>query len=183
MTCPLGPAADTEATPSEALRTSAPAIAPSTRGKERDVSISLHLRRDLVDLAGRVARPFVDPHDRLSARAAREAEGLACHRVEPGTLEVDALVRLDREIPLVGLLELPRRHPDEPGVDIHELRQRWPPFVVEPPMDPWPIASSSARVASSVVRPSRLRMRSVKHGPVSGGRPMAGSTWRLDSRP
>jgi len=69
-----------------------------------------------------MARPFVDAHDGLAARAGREAEALAGHRVEPCPLEMDAVLGLDRGVALVGLPELLGRHTDETVVDIHELR-------------------------------------------------------------
>ena len=43
-------------------------------------------------------------------------------RVEPRTLEVDALVRLDREVALVGLLQLLGGDAEEARVDVHEGR-------------------------------------------------------------
>src|SRR5262245_32968418 len=75
---------------------------------------------ELVDLLGRMASAPMDAHDRGTRWARGEAEDLAAHRVEPGMLEVDALVGLDREVALVRLPQLMTRHPDEAGVDVHE---------------------------------------------------------------
>src|SRR5664280_2688366 len=94
--------------------------------RTRVVSISVHLNRDFVDLSSRMARPLMDPHDRFTRWPAREAERLARGGVQPGALEMHALVRLDREVALVGLLELLRRHAHKPRVNVHEVRHASP---------------------------------------------------------
>ena len=53
-----------------------------------------------------MARPLVDAHDGFAGRPGRQAEHLARLRVQPGVLEMDALVPFDVEVPLVGLREL-----------------------------------------------------------------------------
>lgn len=80
----------------------------------------LDLHRELVNLTCRMARPLVDPHDGLAARAARQAEHLAGFRIEPGAFEVDALVGFDRQIATMRLLELRGRDPMEAAVNVHE---------------------------------------------------------------
>src|SRR5262245_32905353 len=108
-----------------------PTTMPRNRvARGRDGVMSGHLDRELVDLRGRMARALVDAHDALAARAGRQAEDLAGLGVEPRPLEVDALVALDREIPLVGFLELGGRDADETAVNVHELRHGIPPWLV-----------------------------------------------------
>src|SRR5262245_15373814 len=69
-----------------------------------------------------MACALVDAHDGFLRRPGGKAEDLAGIGVEPRLREMHALAGLDREIPVVGLLELLCRHPEEAGVDIHELR-------------------------------------------------------------
>src|SRR5512140_835858 len=78
----------------------------------------LDLDGELVDLRRGMARALVDAKHRVPRRPGCEAEHLAQLRVEPGALEVDALVALDREIALVGLLELLGCDADEPAVHV-----------------------------------------------------------------
>lgn len=64
---------------------------------------------------------LVDPHHGFLGRPCREAEDLARLGVEPRTLEVDALVLLDREVAVVRLAKLLAGDADEPAVHVHEL--------------------------------------------------------------
>lgn len=68
----------------------------------------------LVDLVGGVAGLVVDPQHRLFGRPGGQAEHLARLRVEPCALEVHALGRLDRQVPLVCLAELASVTPVNP---------------------------------------------------------------------
>src|SRR5512141_434694 len=85
-----------------------------------------HLDRNFVDLGRRVAGALVDAHDGLLRRPGREAEDLACHRVEPRPLVVHVLLALDREIAAVRLGELLCSHAEEAVVNVHERRQSEP---------------------------------------------------------
>src|SRR5689334_22601262 len=95
-------------------------------------SSQLNLDRELVDLGRGMAGALVDAHDALAAGAGRQAEDLAGLRVEPRALEVDTLVALDREITLVGFLQLRGGNADEAAVDIHECRHGDPPVLCRP---------------------------------------------------
>src|SRR5512142_2578987 len=119
------PPAETGAT---ATRKSAPTRRADARARERcPIVITSHLDRELVDLGRRMTGPLVDAHDGLPARPGGQAEDLPRLGVEPRALEMDAFVALDREVALVRFLELLGRHPDEPVVDVHELRHLVPP--------------------------------------------------------
>jgi hypothetical protein len=65
--------------------------------------MSGNLDGEFVDLGGRMAGSVVDAHHGLLGRAARQAEHLPRLWIEPGALEVDALVLLDRQVALVRL--------------------------------------------------------------------------------
>ena len=54
-----------------------------------------------------MAGSFMDANDRFLGWTAGNAEDLARVGIEPGSLEMDAFVLLDRQVPLVGLAELP----------------------------------------------------------------------------
>jgi hypothetical protein len=77
-----------------------------------------------------VAGALVDAHDRLLARPGRQAEHLAGLGVQPGALEVHALLALDGEVRLVCFLQLLGGDPDEAGVHVHECGHCLLPFVV-----------------------------------------------------
>src|SRR5512146_1928208 len=70
--------------------------------ERRPVRMWLDLDRELVDLGGRMAGPVVDPHHGLFRRSGCEAEDLPELRIEPGALEMHALVGLDIEVALMG---------------------------------------------------------------------------------
>src|SRR5262245_21544100 len=109
----------------------APTMALRSRdGRGRAGVMSGHLDGELVDLRRGVTCALVDSHDALAAWARRETEDLAGLRVEPGPLEVNALVALDRQIALVGFLELCGRDADEAAVNIHERRHGIPPSLL-----------------------------------------------------
>jgi len=65
-----------------------------------------------------MARPLVDTYDGFARRPAGKAEHLAPLGIEPRTLEMHALVRLDRQVALVGLLQLLGGDAEEARVDI-----------------------------------------------------------------
>src|SRR5688572_30617693 len=83
------------------------------------------LHRELIDVGGGVTRALVDPHDRLARRPGREAEHPAGVGIEPGALEVHALLRLDREVPPVRFVQLLRRDTEEARMHVHELGHRY----------------------------------------------------------
>ena len=91
---------------------------PRTGGSNRPCqATSIELRRPRPS-GGPPARGFAS----RSRGSGRSPGRRPCpSRVEPGSLEVDALVLLDREVALVGFLELLARDADEARVDIHEL--------------------------------------------------------------
>ena len=89
---------------------------PSRRPRSGD------LDRQLVDLGRRVAGLLVDPHHGLLRGARRETEDLAQLGVEPGVLEVHALLGLNIEVALVRLGKLLAGDAEEPRVNVHELR-------------------------------------------------------------
>ena len=77
---------------------------------------------------------LVDAHDGFLRRTGRQAEDLAGLRIEPGVLEVDALVVLDGQVALVRFAELLRGHAEEAIVDIHELGHRRILLLARPPL-------------------------------------------------
>src|SRR4029077_10061138 len=70
-----------------------------------------------------------------------QAERLAGHRVQPGVREGHALGRLDVEVALVRVAELVLRDPDEPAVNVDELRH------IRCPHLGWAGASENGRAA------------------------------------
>src|SRR6185369_17772416 len=88
-----------------ALATPAPptmnASASGTARINRNVFTS-HLVRNFVDVWGRVAGSFVNPHHGLTCRPGHEAEDLSCIGIQPRPLVVDALLALDREVATMG---------------------------------------------------------------------------------
>src|SRR3954452_18702204 len=97
--------------------------------------------------------PLVDADHRLARRARGEAEHPAGGRIEPGALEMDPLLRFDREIAFMGFLELLPGDADEAGVNVHEQGH---PVILQPAGLAGPVRGARWRARSgpsSVVRP------------------------------